>query len=90
MPLRMTGQEATLRWGYYAPAVLHSWTLAKADEDPHYTLTATVVRVNTFQVSQRPLAFVVVTKSGSWRWPILTLQINGTSLHATLGQKEKP
>mgnify|MGYP001562449127 CR=1 FL=1 len=80
------GGEAFLRWGYYPAATLHAWTVTK--QASGWTLAATVTTTDTFRVSQRPLVFAAPTAKGVWRWPIVSLQIEGASLTAVLGPKE--
>jgi len=85
--VRVTGVNGALRYGYHSAGVLRNWIVERADD--RWTLKATVVSVDTFKVSQRPLTFVAAVKHGSWRWPITELQIEGASLDAALGPKER-
>jgi len=78
MPLTIRGVAAEIRWGYQRAATLGSWTL---DDQ---TLTATLLDVDTFRVSQSPVTFVV----GSLVRPLTALQITGGTLTARLGPKE--
>ena len=64
-------------------ATLGAWTLTGAPGAS--TFIATVRDHNPATVSQRPL--VVVTPSG-WRWDIVTLQIVGDALTATVRPQE--
>jgi len=80
------GVTGSLRWGYHEAAVLASWTLTNTTEG--WTLTATVVSVDAFRVSQHPLVFLAPHASGAWRWPVKELQIMGATLTASLGPKE--
>jgi hypothetical protein len=89
VPLTIRGVEGAVRWSYRLAASLGAWTVTKPDDGGPYTLTAAILKPNTFALSQRPLMFVVATQGGSWRWPILELQVVGTSLSGTLGPKEK-
>jgi hypothetical protein len=71
------GQAAELRWGYHPAATLGAWSLDAMTR----TFTASMLTVDDFKVSQRPLD--VVTPNG-WRWRIDTLQIVDGALTATL------
>lgn len=83
----MTGRAAELRWSYHRAAALTDWTLTT--EATKATLTATVGVVDAFKVSQQPLTFVVPRpKSRPWVWPIVSLHIAGTQIHADLGPQE--
>lgn len=88
MPLNVRGQQGMVRYGYLTAFTIRDWSLTREDGATEGVLNATVVSADTYRVSQHPLVFVVGVIGGSWRWPILTLQINGTSLSATVGPKE--
>ncbi len=75
--------EAQIYWGYQLAGTVRGWTAVRSQTD-HGTVTATIVSVDTFRVSQRPLTFVVPHKHGTWRWPIATLQIADYTLTARL------
>lgn len=79
----ITGVQGTLWWSHYAAATLHPWTLVR--DGGVWTLTATVVTVDAYRASQRPLTFV--TPNGC-RWPVIELQMTGVSLTAMLGPME--
>lgn len=83
----VSGAVASLRWSYHQAAALRDWTLTKVAGG--FALSATITTKDTFRVSQRPLVFVVTTQDGPWRFPVQSLQIDGASLTATLGPKEK-
>ena len=87
MPLRISGQDAAIRWGYHAAAVVRSWTVTREDGGS-YVLAAAIVSSDAYRLSQRPLVFVAPHAKGAWRWPIEALQMTGASLTATLGPKE--
>lgn len=78
----VTGEAATVRWGYYDAAVLGPWTLEAG------TLTAAVRQSDTFRLGQQPLHFVVSRPHGEWRWPVLTTSVTEGELTATLGPQE--
>lgn len=79
----MTGQGGVIRWAYTAAAELTSWEMTRTADG--WALAAVVASADEYRVSQRPLIFVA---ANGWRWPILTLQLTGASLTATLGPKE--
>jgi hypothetical protein len=86
VPLRITGDEAAIRWGYHRAAALRAWTVAQGDGS--CVLTATIQTADHYRLSQQPLVFEVQRPASVWRWPILELQVSGVSLTATLGPKE--
>lgn len=73
-------------WGYHTAATVRDWTVTH--EGGPRSLTATIVTLDDFRLSQRPLKFVVTHQHGRWSWPIQTLQMGGASLTATLGPRE--
>lgn len=75
----LTGPAAELKWAWHTAATLASWTMSS-----NGTVTAQVVRCDDFKVAQRPLKFVVPRPSGAWEYNVVTLQITGTSLSATV------
>jgi hypothetical protein len=84
MPLVITGREGAIRWGYRTIGAVRDWRLATIDGS--LTLTATVVTLDEFAASQRPLTFSA--RQGMWRWPIDTLQHSHGALTARLGAQE--
>lgn len=88
MAWTVRGVEGALRWGYHAAGALGAWTVTKGD-DGAWSLSATVVSLDTFKAAQRPLSFVATHATGAWRWPIETLEIQGAALTARLGPKER-
>lgn len=84
--MTVTGRSGSLKWGYSQAAAIGGWTVTKTADG--WSLVATVDTYDTFRLAQRPLVFVAPHQDGSWRWPIVALQITGASLNATLGPKE--
>lgn len=82
----ITVARAVLRWHYRQAAALQGCTIVKVAEG--WTLSATVESSDAFRVSQRPLVCEVSHAEGVWRWPVVSLQIEGASLTAMLGPKE--
>ena len=80
--LLIGGPSGALKWGYHDAASLGRWSVTSTVEG--LQLSAHVVRVDAFKVSQRPLSFVVDRPAGAWIWPVASLQITGETLTATL------
>jgi hypothetical protein len=88
VPLRLQGRDGAIRWGYYPAATLRPWSVTPAEAGGPAVLTASIVSSDAYRLAQQPLVFVTSHAAGVWRWPIVTLQITGASLTATLGPKE--
>jgi len=87
MPLSLKGPVAELRWSYRRAASLGAWSLDATGDRGR--LTAQVLKADAYQVSQRPIVFVVPRPGGHvWRWPVTELSITGTTLSASLGPQE--
>ena len=71
-------------WGYYNACTLRPATLTRT-EAGDWRLAGTIAQLDTFRAAQRPLTFVM---PNGIRWAVLSLQITGASLTATLGPKE--
>ncbi len=82
----ITGVEASLRWSYATAATLRAWTVTKTPTG--WSLTATVTQIDHYKASQRPLTVVAPHEKGSFRWPVMELQVTGDTLTATLGPRE--
>jgi hypothetical protein len=80
------GVEASIMWGYHVAATVRDWTVTKGETG--WSLSAAVVSLDDFTVSQRPLKFVATHQGGAWSWPVLTLQNMGASLTGTLGPRK--
>ena len=81
------GESAELRWGYQPAATLKDWTLTPQGSSS-LTVTAQVVSSDAFRVSQHPIVFTVPRQAGVWRWPVVSLQIAGQTMTASLGPQE--
>ncbi len=79
----ITGYAGTLKWGSREAASLGPWSIS-AVPGGGQSLTAKVLSSDTYRVTQAPLTFV--HPNGRWTWPVLTLQISGSTLSASLGQ----
>jgi hypothetical protein len=81
--IALKGAAAEVVWGYHSAVTLKNWTMTPGKTG--VSVTADVVSVDAFRASQQPLTFVVHRPQATWKWPVHTLQIAGTSLTATLG-----
>lgn len=82
----LRGPQAELRWGYHPAATLGPWTLQV--DSTGGTVTASIVTVDTFRVSQQPVTFQVTRPGATWRWPVVSLQIAAQTVTAVLGPPE--
>jgi len=85
--MAVSGVKGSLKWSYHEAGVLGAWTVTTVEGVR--TLSAALVSSDAFRVSQRPLRFVATHATGAWTWPIEQLQIQGASLTAVLGPREK-
>lgn len=83
----INGEAARLQWVYHEAAALSRWSITP-DDCGGGTLTATVIQLDTFRASQRPLTLVVPRSGTPWRWSIQELQIADGRLSAVLGPPE--
>jgi len=70
---RLTGVVGKIDWSYYAAAAINGYQVSR-DASGTWTLQATVVTANSFNLTQRPLVFVAPYDKGEWRWWIQTLR----------------
>lgn len=77
------GVVGELRWGYHHAATVRDWTAVRTSPTDPGSLTATIVDVDAYRVSQRPIVFVP-HKDKPWAWPIASLQIADGVLNAQL------
>ena len=87
--LTLTGGAAQLLWGYRTAAHVGAWRIKKSDVDGRWTLTATLTRIDAFQLRQTPLLFTAPRPGGFWCWPVTSLQVGTSQLVATLGPPEQ-
>ena len=80
------GDAAELRWGYLPAATVKDWTMKP--EASSLTVTARIVSSDAFRVSQHPIVFTVPRASADWKWNVLSLQIVGETLTASLVPQE--
>jgi hypothetical protein len=86
----MRGVEARIYWSYLLVGTVGAWTVTRHSPADPGTFVATVTSIDSFRASQHPLEIKVQHLHGTWVWPIQTLQIDGTTLRATLVPKETP
>lgn len=89
----ITGVIGVIRWHDYVAAAIHGYTVQPLDRQGRaWSLRATVVVSNPFNLTQRPLTFVAKHKGGEWRWPIeqheMQTQHGTPVLTARLGPEE--
>lgn len=85
--MTIRGATGELRWRYLPAAVFGPWQLVT--DSAGGTLTADLVSVDRFRASQAPLTVVVPLGRRSQSWRVLTLQMTGTSLTATVSPLER-
>ena len=83
----ISGIEAELCWGYHVAAQLGKWSMS-ADLSGG-DLTAAVVSVDPFRLSQPSLMFRVSRNGRFWCWPIVELNIEADALSARVGPQQE-
>lgn len=83
MPLSMTGVVGKVTWGYYNAAAINGYAVTRNGSD--WSLRATVIASDAYNLAQRPLVFVAPHQKGEWRWPVLEFQMVNGSFTAKLG-----
>lgn len=88
-----------IKWHYQIAAEIRGYTVSRS-LDKRWSLRATVVSADAYKLDQRPLAFVAPIKNrvwdaassqwvegdeGEWRWPVESLQVDGSTVVAQLG-----
>ena len=86
--LRLSGTTGAILWGYRQAATLRTWTIRKDAQD-RWTLSATCVRAEPFQLRQRPLLFSAPRAGGFWAWGIESIDVGTNQLVAKLGPPEQ-
>lgn len=77
------GVVGRLEWGWYVAAAINGYLVTRRGR--RWSLRATIVQRNGYNLAQRPLWFVAPHKGGTWRWPVQEWREEGLSLIATLG-----
>lgn len=82
------GVVGRITWGYFDAATINGYTVTRS-VDNRWSVSATVVTKNDYNLRQRPLHFVAPHAKGEWRWPIDAIDMGTdegpTQLRATLG-----
>jgi hypothetical protein len=82
------GVVGQITWSYYTAAAINGYTVTRTKAG-QWSLAATVVVANAYNLRQRPLMFVAPHAKGEWRWPIESLDMvtdrGPNQLQATLG-----
>lgn len=82
------GVVARLEWGYYVAAAINGYTLTGQGDT--WKVRGAVVMADAFNLSRRPLRFIVPTKPfGDLAFPVLEHTIVGGHLSARLGPPEQ-
>lgn len=82
--IALRGVSGEIRWSYHRAASLTSWTMEGRQ------LSATVTEADAFRLAQAPLLFIVPRPKGhAWSWPIASVRIDGTTLHAELQPEQE-
>lgn len=63
------GVVGRIEWGYYPAAAINGYSVSKRP-DGRWSLRATLVTANAYNLAQRPLVFVAPHEKGEWRWPV--------------------
>lgn len=83
--MTLRGVVGRVEWGYFTAAAIEGYTVT-VDEFRRWSLSARVIQSDPFKISRRPLQFVAPHATGTWTWPIRTLELEHGILHATLGE----
>lgn len=78
------GATGEVRYGYRRAAALRDVVVSVTAAGT--TLAAVLVSKDDYALSQRPLSFALTPKP--WRWAVVSLQIEGTTLTASLAPLE--
>lgn len=67
----ITGVVGLIRWGHYRAAAINGYQVTQDKQTLQWSLRATIVTADAFNLRQAPLSFRVVLKDCEWAWPIL-------------------
>jgi hypothetical protein len=67
--IHATGVRGLIRWHHYTAADVYAFTVHR-DRQARWTVSARVQHADSFKLAQSPLAFIVPSKFGAWRFPI--------------------
>jgi len=85
--MELRGATGELKWSYMTAATFGPWRLEQGADGS--TLTGKLVSVDAYKAAQAPLKAVLQVGRQRVTCPILTLQIDGGVVHATLRQMEQ-
>lgn len=93
-PLRgsVRGVVGRIDWAWYVAAAINGYLVTR--DGPRWNLRATVVKVDKYNMSQKPLKFVAEVRDRrgtkvEWRWPIRDLEVHEGTVTAVLGPPEE-
>jgi len=69
----LTGVVGHIKWRIYTAAAIHGYTVSRSKDGRQWSLVATVVLSNAFNLAQTPLTFVAKHAKGSWTFPIQSM-----------------
>lgn len=81
------GPAGEIRWSYLPAVIFGPWHASLHPAGG--TVTAQIVSVDAYRASQAPLSLTLPFGRQIGRWPVLILQIEGASLTATVGPRER-
>jgi hypothetical protein len=84
------GVVGQIKWAYFNAAAVNGYAVmpvGKGRSTP-WKLTANVIAVDRFKLSQRPLYFAAPFSGGVLRWAIVKFELQGDRLIADLGPLE--
>ena len=85
----VSGALGQIKQGYQTAAVLTGWRIQPDEGSRAWRLTATSQAVSAYYLTQPDLVFVVVHKTGAWRWPVGSWEQRGTQFTAQLGELQE-
>lgn len=84
--MTLRGATGEIRWAYLPAVIFGPWRLESGEET---TLTGTLVSVDEYRMTQAPLLAVVTVGRQRLTWPVLDLQIHGSTVSARLGPRQE-
>lgn len=85
--MEVRGVTGDLRWGYLPAAVFGPWRLSTTPDGG--TLDGAVASVDAFRLTQQPLVAVLPIGRSVYRYPVLSVDVSGPTLTASLGPRER-
>lgn len=89
----LKGERGSISWGYAPAAELLHWTaIRKTSGARTWTLTAQLYRPpDSLRLKQTPLLFLAPRRQkpvGMWTFPVISIEVRGSTLRAQLGPPE--